>query len=737
MELDAIRSNLDVVRRRVRFYYMVHGIGRIALMLAGFVVFTYLADYLIPKLPVGVRAAFLLGGIGGIAYVAWRHLLYPMGREITDDDIALCVEKSNPKLRDRLISALQLSRNLGKPGEDRFNSPELVKVIVEDAREAVKGIPFLSILTARVPARVMLKGSFAVAAVAAYFIAINPAHAAKWAQRDLLLRNVPWSDGSHIRFVFEKNPDETECRQVARGEKFTVRVFASGSMPLEPAGGANGLTRFAYSAFNFVTGRGKRPQVHLSIQYDGDPHVEVERMTADPDGMYHHEILAVPKSFKMKAETDDAETEWVSIHASTQPRIERIWARYDYPEYTHLQDTPADRPEEGGNLKAPAGTVVHLEAEVNTGLRMAQLHVQHGHDVVPSDMTIGPRANGTGATVRGDITLSTDGEYMIFLLSNEGLKGGANRYPFRAVQDTHPMLKVIEPAMDKSVTPAASVPLAVLTTDDYAVTEVAFFWVKVGNDPAQPNKVVFDNQHNKGDYGTPKVESEYAMEMAAFSAKEGEVIRYWVEAKDNHTPEAQSTKSKEYSLTVVSKNAKETQIEELISRLKEQLKKDADAQAAEQKRVKDVQQPFSAKDQLTQAEKKSIGSMTTSQRQVGQRLERLSREFQQVIEDVEENKLMDPASKERLENVLNMVNDVAKQKSPQAAEQLSMAETSPRGTERGEKLSNAAERQQEASDELAKALEELGKWEDYQEVVKMWREVLEQHQQNKGQIQNK
>jgi len=737
MELDSIRTNLDAVRRRVRFYYMVHGLGRIALMLAGFVVFTYLADYLIPKLPVAVRAAFLLGGIGGLAYVAWRHLLYPMGREISDDDIALCVEKSNPQLRDRLISALQLSRNLGKPGEERFNSPELVKVIVEDATQAVKGIPFLSILTARIPARVMVKGSFAVAAVAAYFIAINPAHAVKWAQRDLLLRNVPWADGTHIRFVFEKNADGSERRQVARGEKFMVRVFAAGAMSIEPAADAGGFTRFVYSAFNFVTGRGKRPQVRLSIQYEGESQLEVERMIADPDGGYHHEILAVRNSFKMKAETDDAETEWVYIHASTPPRIERIHARYDYPDYTGLKDTPADRPEEGGNLKAPAGTVVHLEAEVNVALRMAQLHVQHGHDVVPSDMTIGPRASGAGSIVRGDITLSTDGEYTVFLLSDEGLPSSGNRYSFRAVQDTHPLLKVIAPAMDKSVTPAASVPLVVMTTDDYAVTEVAFFWVKVGSEPAQPNKVLFDNQHNKGDYGTTKVESEYVMEISAFGAKEGEVIRYWVEAKDNHAPEAQMTKSKEYSLSVISKNAKETQLEETIARLKAQLQKDADAQAAEQKRVREVQQPFAAKDQLTLAEKKSISSMATSQRQVGQRLERLSNEFEQVLKDVEENKLMDPASKERLDNVHSMINDVAKQKSPQAAEQLSMAETTPRAPERGEKLANAADRQQEAIDELQKALEELGKWEDYQEVVKAWREVLLRHQELKGQIQNK
>lgn len=736
MELDSIRSNLDAVRRRVRTYFLVYGLGRVALAVAGFVILTYIADFLIPKLPAAVRGAFLVGGVGAIVYTMWRHLLYPMGKRIGDDDIALCVEKMNPQLKDRLISALQLSRNLGRPGEANFNSPELVKVIVEDAREAAKEVRFLDILTARVPRAAMFKGSAAVLCVAAYFLLLQPDHAGVWARRLLLLQNVDYGEGTKIRFVLGP-PNSDGTYMVPKGEKFTATVEAIGPAPIEPDAGANEMVRFVCSAFNFVTGRGKRPQVHLSIRWASGEE-DRERMVADAGASYRYDILHVTDDFRIKADTVDSETEWISVHAAPSPRVDRIAARYDYPDYTGLKDTPADKPEEGGNLKAPAGTVVRIEADVNVPLKEAQLRLTIGREPeFPVAMAIGPRANGPGSTVRGEFRIEADGEYTVFLLSQEGLKSRVNRYSIRAIQDNHPVVRVMEPAMDKSVTPIAVVPLVVTTTDDYGVTEVAFYWIKVGTEGV-PNKVVFDHEHNKGDYGTAKVESTYMMELAGFGAKEGDVIRYWIESKDNHAPEPHPpTKSKEYNLSVVSKETKETQIEEAITQLKGELEKAKDAQEAEQKRVRDIVQPFSQKDALSQAEKRQVSQLTTAQRQIGQRLERLGKEFAEVMKDVEVNRLMEPSSKERLEKVKETVNDVARQTSPQAAEELSRAETTPKGAERGERLTAAAERQQEAIDALKKALEELGKWEDYQEVVKAWREVLRIHRELKGQIRNK
>lgn len=730
MELDSIRASLDAVRRRVRTYYLVHGLGRVALTLAAFVILTYIADYLIPKLPAAVRGAFLLGGVGALGYMTWRHLLYPLGKEIGDDDLALCVEKTNPQLKDRLISALQLSRNLGKPGEENFNSPELVRVIVDDAREAAKGVRFFDILTARVPRAAMFRGCAALLSVVAYFALIQPEHARIWAQRILLLRPVAWP-GTHVRFVLDRN-------QVPKGEKFTAVVEATGVMPIEPAADANEFVRVLCSAYNFVTGRGKRPQVHLTIKWASGDEVDRERMVADAGSLYHYDILNVPDDFVMQAATVDSETDWVSIHAAPSPRIDRIFVRYDYPDYTGMKDTPADHPEEGGNLKAPAGTTVSVEADVNVPLKEAQLRLTIGREAeFPVPMEIGPRANGSGSTIRGKFPIVADGEYSVFLLSQEDLPSRVNRYSIRSIQDGHPVVKVTEPAMDKAVTPIAVVPLGAMTTDDYGVVEVAFYWIKVGTEAA-PNKVVFDHEQNTGDYGTTKIQSAYAMDLSAFGAKEGDVIRYWIEAKDNHGPEPHPpTKSKEYNLSVVSKETKESQLEDKISQLKGELEKNAAAEEAEQKRVRDIIQPFSAKDQLTQAEKRAISALTTSQRQLGQRLERLGKEFSEVLKDVEVNKLMDPTSKERLEKVKEMISDVAQKKSPQAAEELSRAETSPKGPERGEKLTAAADRQQEALEELQKALEELGKWEDFQEVVKAWREILLRHQDLKGQIRNK
>ena len=83
------------------------------------------------RLPVAVRTILAVGSVLGLAAFAVRKLFKPLGERQTSDGLALMVERSDPSLQDRLISALQLKRDLdaGRAVE----SPELIRVTVDGA----------------------------------------------------------------------------------------------------------------------------------------------------------------------------------------------------------------------------------------------------------------------------------------------------------------------------------------------------------------------------------------------------------------------------------------------------------------------------------------------------------------------------------------------------------------------------------------------------------------------------
>src|SRR5258706_576779 len=142
--LQAIGERLDRVRQAIRRLYVMDGSSRLVLVFAAFVAVTFLFDWTF-ILPSSIRVLFLLGGLSGLAWIAARRIVFPARVGISDDDLAIFVERHFPDLNDRLISALQLAREVGAPESERssgFNSPELVGALVDDAARAASSIDF-------------------------------------------------------------------------------------------------------------------------------------------------------------------------------------------------------------------------------------------------------------------------------------------------------------------------------------------------------------------------------------------------------------------------------------------------------------------------------------------------------------------------------------------------------------------------------------------------------------------
>jgi hypothetical protein len=222
-----VTARLSRLRGAIRSLFALDGTSRLFLALCAFVVVTFLLDWSL-ILPAGVRLFLLVAGLGGFGYLAYKRLVYPLGVKITDDDLALFVERHFPELNDRLISAIQLTREplvASTEGAAPANSPELVAALVADAEQATAQIDFKRVIIGKHVGKIALWAAALVLALAGAAIA-RPDYASIYLNR-VIGGATKWPQRTHLKVL-----DFTDNKKVwPRGEDLTIAVEYEGTEP--------------------------------------------------------------------------------------------------------------------------------------------------------------------------------------------------------------------------------------------------------------------------------------------------------------------------------------------------------------------------------------------------------------------------------------------------------------------------------------------------------------------------
>ena len=229
--LADVFRRLSSIRGAIRRRFALDGLSRLILVAAAFVVFTFAIDWLL-RLPSGVRLVFLFAGISLLVWIIVRRIFRPLSVRISDDDLALMVERQHPELNDRLISAIQLVRNPGSvpTGEAAlnsasYNSPELVEELVKDAENATSGVDFNRVLVWRHVGKVLgwaVLTAGILLATGSYFRAYSLTY----------LNRIVGGAGKYPQLTHLKILDfENYKRIVARGDDLGIAVSFSGKRP--------------------------------------------------------------------------------------------------------------------------------------------------------------------------------------------------------------------------------------------------------------------------------------------------------------------------------------------------------------------------------------------------------------------------------------------------------------------------------------------------------------------------
>lgn len=757
MDPKTLRAELERLRNRLRRLFAIYGALRLLASLGLALAALYLLDRSL-ALPAGMRLLLLLVTSCGIGYLVHRHLVRPLLRRIRPEDVACAVEKRFPEFDGRLISTLELEGQALVP--DRNISVELVEVLRQETGSIRSGVKLDAIFDYRHLKRVGLL-ALAILAVDLGHAVSNPELAGifvkrlfgsdqRWPQSTFLVVEFP---GSAEHFSVEFDEDHPSRVRIARGASLPVTVRHRGTEPES----VELRTRAAESS----TGGGVRtPPVALSPTA-GDEWVGRFRNVRDSFEFWAHDGNA----------NNDGRVVLVEVYIP--PGVVAVQTTLAFPEYTGL----ARRSEPRGDIEAPTGTLVELGVTVSGDVERGQLVFDTGE--TPLELI---SVAGEQALFNTSFEVVESCSYSIQLLGRNGFGNlEPTSYAVIAVKDRPPTVRLVEPARaNLDVTPTGLAPYRVAIDDDYGVAGLELSLSAYGGEQQTEPRVFDLLEADSGNDRKRKLvytlidlaKNPFPHKDGIRASQVGDSYVYVVAGTDNHAaadgPAPNRTEVSERRLDVVSVNEKMRLLTERQIRLKDDVRSVRDLQAEKRQRLREVLADYESSEGDDQPDAEDLASLEIGQNQVTNRTVRLCREFADLFEAYLLNRLDPSAAAERmipllverkrsstvvdgfdfsiyrpivqasdegafgaldvlgrLLEMLACVLDVAEQISPQAGRAISDARLLVDQSSRPDGIRAAVAAQDRALARLDELLEKMDEWEDFQEILTLFRDLLE------------
>lgn len=714
--LAPISARLSRIRNSIRLLFGIDGASRVLLAVGGFVAVTFLMDWAL-ILPAYVRVVMLAAGLVLLGALVFRRLLRPLGVRVTDDDLALFVERHYPELNDRLISAIQLAREplSAAPegaGVASYNSPELVEALLSDAEQATSALDFRRVIVGKHVGKIA-----AWAGVVAAFIiagsAFFPVYASTYLNR-LFGGGAKWPQRTHLQVLDFENFQ----RVIPRGDDLAIAVAYQGRRP--------GKVVLEY---RFESGEKGR-----------------ERMSELTGDRFQFVFTRVTGPFEFTVTGNDDTTEPHFVKTLPPPSLESVKLFYEYPAYLRKPNTPPDQPETAGNVVAPFHTKVRFEAETSEDLKAAQLGLGLRGKEVIQPLEIARAADGRPRRFTGVFEVREPySEYALQITAQNGL---SNRDPLRftikGIEDRPPDIVVREPLGDEFVTDRCARPLELEVRDDYGVARIALeYRVHKAQKPGEWVVVEFTREQNTREYGETFMKSEHVLDIGKLGVQAGDHVELRFRAED-YKDVGTSPKfrlSKVYKLSIVAMGTLEKELQDAIEKIKQQLKAQKARQESAWNATGRLITKFGRADQLNLEEQGEVRQKGLEQNDITSKLDTARKEIRHVMRRGVYNKIFDQAAAEHLQGAIDeleiLVGDgsgIRPGYSRVAAARLDQAARLKTGQERTGEFREAQSLQSAVATGIQKALDFLEKWSSYQEVVRTVREIKERHDRNLEEI---
>ena len=426
------------VRREARLWIWVESLAVAVLAVVAAAWTTLAVDWLVEP-PAWVRACLVAAAAAAFATILVRRLVLRLAVPLTDESLALVIERAHPEFRDGLSTAVACGRGVDEPVDG-----ELVDRTTAAAVALVGRVRRDAIFQRRRLALVAVAAAAAAAGTAAAAVA-RPAEARVWARRLLLLADDPWPR----RVSLEVADFPGGERVVARGADadVVVQALAAG-----------------------------RPPEFVELRVRGAGGWRTERMgtrgAASAEGQtFGHVLKSVSEDLDVEIRGGDARIRGLRIVVADPPAVADLGISYVLPAYlgSGTRDVAASRV-----VRIPRGARVDVTCRSTKPLAAAAIATRAATGDASAaerllaelarDAVGGRSLAATVPVLEGDVAL------IVRLSDTEGL---ANRDAVAAVlsaiPDERPRVSLRLGGISTAVTPQAVLPLEGTISDDHGL----------------------------------------------------------------------------------------------------------------------------------------------------------------------------------------------------------------------------------------------------------------------------
>jgi len=443
---EHLKRRLGRVRRRWRLTAALRGLLLVLTEALGTFLVILLADLIYDFSGRVLLVLWCLGG-GVVAVFLARHVLYPMFRPISDDQVALLLEERSETVEGAAITAVEVSRRPLKGLSDLIGG-----FLVSDAVRRIDGTPLRAVSNLRrlrkhVVIALVLLGAFVGTTVS------FPRLAGRGGGQRVLL---PWA---------RMEQEAEQARQQERAEQERLaRLHAPIDFEVVP-----GDVRLLRGKSIRVTAKLSRtpaepPQILCRPKSGGE--WELLAMAEMPQALrtFARDLTDINEDMEYLIATAYHRSAKYSIQVYDPLRIKGIELTYHYPKYLELD--PETRFGANGDISVPATTKVDLRVVANNPLKSGHIRFEEGKTL---PLTPGPKAIDGAKT---SFVVNADTTYRVRVSDIYGDTVDSDQFFFvKAVPDNPPTVEMVCPKVDMSVHPLCEVTFKAKVTDDFGVKD--------------------------------------------------------------------------------------------------------------------------------------------------------------------------------------------------------------------------------------------------------------------------
>jgi len=515
------------VRRWIRIKTLLEGILLSFSILMGLVIVFSILDYSI-SFNSRIRLYFLTGLILSIIILLVKFIVIPLLFPLTENKIALKIQKRYPVLRDDLINSIQLFPIASLAGEV-YVSKALIGELIRRTSQKVRIVD-----TSEVEDMKRLKKfvfiSLSVFLIFAFLLFFPPRILAFSLPR--ILRPLDYEE---VNRMLRVTPGNVEVLH-GESQELGVEIFQRGGIP--------------YLIYK-ISGRNWQRAKMVREAY---PQGEVRR--------FFYKFSTITQPIDYSIEWKDLRTQVYSISVVMLPEVGDISLKYIYPSYTGLSELMVEKT--SGDLEALVGTQVQMNFKVNKPIKKGFLLTDDGKRL--------PLNIERDLYLKGGLVLTGERVYWVEV---EDIQGYTNPRPIkhyiRTLLDSPPEIKIIAPGCDLTVSEKSKVELAYEASDDFGLTQIDLVYQKLRGETSESMKP----ERRRIERFEPAVGQKlhgYQWELEKLQLRPGELISYYMEAWDNDAISGpKSSLSQTYYLEVFSYLKEHEAIEEMEHRFREEI----------------------------------------------------------------------------------------------------------------------------------------------------------------------